>query len=197
MALSKHIAIWALFIVLMSIVGIPFINNYAIENVKTEVSYVSEVFGEKSGKTLEQRANDSFNFCCKDAADYTLKSFVLDGDGNAPSEFLSNVYNNIWGSIYQIIVRIHILVDFSLYLFPFVIAAFYDALQIRRVKTENKSWFSPLRYHAGLHACIAMFGGLIIYLLSPLAIHIYFLVGWFVLLGAILSWTFRNMQPKL
>lgn len=197
MSLTKHIGLWVLIIVLMSIVGIPFFGDYATKHANDEIHYLSDIFGEEAGDSVKTRAQETFKNCCYDASEYVLHSFVLDSEGKAPSEFLSSLHNNTWSSVYQIIIRLHIFTEFSLYLIPFVFAALYDALQARNIKANNKQWFSPLKYHYGLHTIIALFGGFLIYLLSPIGIHVLFLIFWFIFLALAMSWTFRNMQPKL
>lgn len=197
MSFTKHILMWIIAIVFMSLISSPIFNNYAHKHSQDEKKMVYEYFGDTAGDTIKNRSKDTFDTCCSSAVEFTREYFVTDSDGNSPSEFLSGIFNNTWGSVYQAIVRFHIFIEFSAYLIPFVFAALFDAFQIRKIKAGNREWFSPLRYHGGLHAILGMFGLIIVYLLTPFTVHIFFLIGWFVLLAMLFSMTFRNMQPKV
>lgn len=192
MGIFKHAWIWGVIILLLSLLNIPFFNNYAMKQVQAEQEYVASLFGYQTGVKIRARTDKFYEANLLKWQMRTRSMAMSDRES-----FSFKVYQSVWSSVYQSIFRFFVAMEFGLYLLPIIVAALIDGLSMRKVKTENLGWFSPVKYHGSLHGVVALLGLALAYLTLPFAVPPHLVVIWYIALGVLISVAARNLQRML
>jgi hypothetical protein len=206
----RNIAIWIILILLEATVISLFLSKtWLYEQITNEREQTIEWLGHTTSEKIIQRADSTYTWLFKDSGvmNFTYDLFLPDqravdsrAEFNRLSEyvdFFGGRLDAFWTSVYQSVQRYSLFVEWLPYLLPFLIPCLIDGLMNREIKKTNYGYTNPVRYHAAMHALIALFFLPIIYMFFPIAINPIIIPFWIFVVGSVAMILTANIQKQL
>jgi hypothetical protein len=169
---KRHLWGWVIF-TLIFIIGSTMLDKSIVsDQVILEQEMVHSFMKESSASRIRIRTNSSYSFCCNWIADFTRTLFVpSSSDDNGVFDAMAGAHQAFWTSIYLVIYRLYILVEWLLVFWVVFVACLMQGFVKRDIAVANTAWSSPIRYHTGLHFALAIIGIQLNLFFCPWALH--------------------------
>lgn len=193
-----HFKLWLISLFIIGPLLVIFSSNFTGRQIQADYTMVQDLLGSEVYKKIKNRSDKAYLYCCGDTATWFESNYLNDMQGkDFVSETLTAGFRNVWAGIYQLIVRMNIFIQSFILFAPFWIAFIIDGLAIRKAKTANLGWFSPVKFHSSTHLMMVLIGLFILYLFLPFSVHLFFLFSWFIIIGFALNIFSRNVQRTI
>lgn len=195
---KRHLIIW-IFITIAFVLGsIIFEESILSDQVVVEQEMVETYMREESAERIRDRTNSTYIFCCNWFADLTRTYFVPPStDDKGFSDAMRNGHQEFWTSVYLIIYRSYIVIEWLLVFWVVFIASFVQGLVRRDISVTNTAWSSPVRYHLGLHYGLGVFGIQLNLFFYPWPLHPFVPVVTLSIFAFVLYFIASNIQHKV
>ncbi len=175
-----------------------------IEQVEREVNYARSHMGAAHADRFIKRANEFFDESIvrtgiaglvkrtETPADLQRQDFAAPAKHGG--ELVKAYGTGLLANLYALILRSALAFAWLPLLLPFIVAAIWDAIQMRRRKEYRLEYINPGTYGAGLHVVVFCCFVPLVYFVAPLAVSPLMVPGLFIPAALAANVVIRNMQ---
>jgi len=206
---SSHLIFW-LSVWMLLFIGTPMIISPAsqMNRIKEEIRSVNFVFGTLQEDAIVSSANKTYKSLFLDTGIliennklYTknvVKTREFEDIGSNASGMLSSLSNGYLHSlsinIYGLLIRWGIFLHWSIFILPFIVAAFIDGFVVRKIKFTEFGFISPMAYSFSIHVILFLIFIPLAYLVAPIPISAYFMPVWALIIALPINMLVGNTQ---
>lgn len=195
---KRHLWIWVFLTIFFVLGSAIFGKSIVAEQVGKEQKMVAVFMQSSAADRIRERTNSTYSFCCNWLADLTRTYFVPPSqDEEGLFNAMDRGHQEFWTSVYLIIYRVYILLEWVLVFWVVFIAALVQGLVRRDIAVINTAWSSPIRYHSGLHFALATIAVQINLLFYPWPLHPFIPVLMLTVFSFVLFVIASNIQHKV
>lgn len=179
--MAKHLLIWII-VTLVSIVLLPgmLAPQTYLAKITDDQRHLSGEIGKQSASIIIATTDRIYNELFEDSGFHPwVKKHYEKGTehrnellAETPSDKLSKFAGAYLGaffvSMYEMIFRFTQIGYWAAFALPFIIAAAFDGLMVRKVRNVTFNYSSPAKYNAIWHFIIVLFSGTVFYCNTPL-----------------------------
>jgi hypothetical protein len=206
MKVTSHILFWLGLILIMSVVVPTLMGPVASRaRIQDEHDAAVRVFGPESADRMTEEANTAHGLLIVKSgiqkfidhgftSEAQLRREVINPAGQTKAAIFFNRYmQTVSTELYGLVFRGIIMMHWMLYIGLFLLAAIVDGVCQRRVKLATAGTLSPLRFTIAMHLFVAIAFSPIVYLLAPIAVTPWFMVGWVLVIAYPLAKAISNI----
>jgi hypothetical protein len=198
MLFKRHFIGWVIITITLIIISVLFNESIVVEQVIKEQQMVVNLMQEFTETRIRERTNVAYSFCCNWLSDLTRTLMVSPSDDSQGLQrFTKQAHQDFWTSIYLLIYRVLVIVEWLLVFWVVFIATFMQGLVRRNISVTNTAWSSPIRYHLGLHYALVALGVQVNLLFYPWALSPYVSIAMLTVLSFVLFIIASNIQHKV
>jgi hypothetical protein len=166
MKISQHF--WGWFLITLIFIPITLYTNFSVveQEIVKERQQVEIAFGPVRDEVVMGRSLALYNFCCAGLAQSLNDYYLSDKEGMFNTE-TKVILESIWGSLFQVIHRLFVYVEWLSVMWPLILFFFVDALVNRKIRNEDLTYQNPVRYHLAMHGIVFALGASVAYLFFP------------------------------
>lgn len=170
--------------------------SLSTEEVIKERTQAEWAFGAAKEKEILNSSVEAYRTIFSPIAE-GLSSFYITEEEGIFDEETKIIIDSIFGSVFQAIHRFFVMIEWSIWFIPVILLSAVDAFSQRRIRSENLTWQSPIKYHLGIHGVIFAIGASWTYVLFPLSVTVVAMPLFFVALSYFLYMSISNLQRML
>lgn len=193
----KHLFLWIILLFAQFVIVMFYFEPSEIyKSIEKEQSITVNILGDTTEGVIRSSADKKFEAHIIDN-NLVEKSHSFFSRKTKIGETMSDSIEVFWSSIYQVYQRFMLILYWFKYLFILVIPAIIHGFVKRRIMLYEAGWSSPVRYHASLHALVAMIGIPLIYLTFPFAVNTLIVPIWMALTAISITSFVSNIQKRI
>jgi hypothetical protein len=195
---KKHLWAWAIFTLFFIIGSSLYDESLVSKHIIEEQAMVQSFMRDSASNRIQSRTNDTYSICCNWLADISRTYFVPPSrDEDGMFDTMARGHQEFWTSVYLIIYRLFVLIEWLLVFGVVFIACVVQGLVKRDVDVTNTAWSSPIRYHSGLHFALAVIGIQVNLFFYPWVLHPIVPVATLTVFSFVLFIITSNIQHKV
>lgn len=209
MKISSHLLFW-LTIWGMMFLASPLVlsQDGQIARIKDEISSIKLAFGTAKADEIVSDSSGIYRRLFIDTKVLTEENKLYtksdDREGTvggftaAPARSMSNLTNGylraLSVNVYGLFIRWNIFLHWSIFILPFIMAAFVDGFVTRKIKFAQFGFISPMAYSFSMHIILFLTFIPLLYLVMPLPITPYFMPTWAMIMAFPINMLVSNTQ---
>lgn len=193
--IRKHLLIWLILVPFFILISLLYNFSVVDQEIWKERKGVELAFGANVEKRVMDRSLAVYNFCFADIAKWMEEFYRTDNETlqKGTSVFIQNIF----GTIFQVILRLMVLCEWLYWVWPIIAILIHDAFITRRIRSESLTWQSPIRNFLGIHGVIVSLGLMLAYLFFPFTLTIYIVPVWLAVFSVFFYMAVSNMQRMI
>ena len=209
MAWKNHLLFWIISVFVLLLVVPIFASPQTVwSSAGRELKLIQSAFGYEDAKQIAETSNAAYSamFVESGLIKGVNAGHVPEADRQRNKEVFGGTILEMTGVtnhyvltfsalIYVITIRVYILLTWTPFILPFLIAGVVDGLVRRKVRMLSIRGQSTVKFSLSLHAIILIFMVPVLYLLAPIAVSPLFVPGWALVTMVPLMMLISNVQP--